>query len=43
MNNNKLFLEKMPDTELRKLISEINDFERVGATNSKMILRYADT
>lgn len=43
MNNSKLFLEKMCDTDLRKLISEINDFERLGATNSKIILKYADT
>lgn len=43
MNNSKLFLEKMCDTDLRKLISEINDFERVGTTASELIWRYADT
>lgn len=43
MNNSKLFLEKMRDVDLRKLIGEINDFERTGSTNSENILRCADT
>lgn len=37
MSKSKLFLEKMSDGDLRELVREINDFERVGSTDNELV------